>query len=154
MKLRAATYEDIPQMIELGRTVYGESRFSHLEYNADKLRNGLQHLIYLHTEGSHLCLLAENTAGQIIGGFVGGLEEYFFTSDKSANSILIWVDPQYRGSSAALKFIDVFKQWAIKKGAKELNIVVSSGVRIGSTDRFVRRLGFTQTGGNYAMNLG
>lgn len=153
MKVRATTFDDIQQMMELGRMVYSESRFSHLEYNVDKIRNGLQHLIHLHNMGSHLCLLAENTQGQIIGGFVGGLEEYFFTSDKSANSILIWVDPQYRGSSAALKFIDVFKQWAIKKGAKEINIVVSSGVRIGSTDRFVRRLGFTQTGGNYAMVL-
>lgn len=153
MKLRQATYEDIDNMVELGRKVYTESRFTYLEYDINKLKQGLENLIMLHEKGSHLCLLAENTQGAIIGGFVGGLEEYFFTSDKSANSILIWVDPQYRGSSAALKFIDVFKQWAIKKGAKEINIVVSSGVRIGSTDRFVRRLGFTQTGGNYAMVL-
>ncbi|MDD2370043.1 MAG: GNAT family N-acetyltransferase [Sulfuricurvum sp.] len=98
--------------------------------------------------------LLNKKKGKIIGGFFGAIEEYFFTTDKSANSILTWVDPDYRGSSTAIKFIDVFKQWAVKKGAKEVNLVVSRGVRIGSTDRFFRRLGFVQSGGNYSMMLG
>lgn len=154
MTIRSATHEDIGNMIELGQTVYAESRFSHLSYDMDKIKHGLETFILLHAKGSHLALLAENADGRIIGAFLGAIEEYFFTTDKSANSILIWVDPDYRGSSTAIKLIDVFKQWAVKKGAKEINMVVSSGVRIGSTDRFFRRLGFVQSGGNYSMRLG
>lgn len=154
MTIRPATNEDIKNMIELGQKVYAESRFSHLGYDMDKIKHGIESLISLHAKGSHLSLLAENSEGKVIGGFFGAIEEYFFTTDKSANSILIWVDPDYRGSSTAIKLIDVFKQWAVKKGVKEVNLVVSSGVRIGSTDRFFRRLGFAQSGGNYSMTLG
>ena len=154
MIIRAATNEDIGKMVELGAKVYAESRLTHLDYNKDKIKQGLESLISLHTKGTHLCLLVENSERCIVGTFLGSLEEYFFTTDKSANSILIWVEPDSRGSSIAMKLIDVFKQWAIKKGAKEINMVVSSGVRIGSTDRFFRRLGFVQSGGNYAMTLG
>lgn len=154
MTIRSATHEDIGNMIELGQKVYAESRFSHLDYAINKIKQGLEALISHNAKGSHLALLAENADGRIIGGFLGAIEEYFFTTDKSANSILIWVDPDYRGSSTAIKLIDVFKQWAVKKGAKEINMVVSSGVRIGSTDRFFRRLGFVQSGGNYSMTLG
>lgn len=154
MTIRAATNEDIEKMVELGAKVYAESRFSHLGYNMDKVKYGLETFILLHTKGSHLALLAENADGRIVGAFLGAIESYFFTTDKSANSVLIWVDPDYRGSSIAIKLIDVFKQWAVKKGAKEINMLVTSGVRIGSTDRFFRRLGFVQSGGNYAMTLG
>ncbi len=154
MTIRSATNEDIKNMIELGHKVYVESRFSHLGYDITKIKHGLEAFILLHAKGSHLALLAENAEGRIVGAFLGAIEEYFFTTNKSANSILIWVDPDYRGSSIAIKLIDVFKQWAVKKGAKEINMVVSSGVRIGSTDRFIRRLGFVQSGGNYSMTVG
>jgi GNAT superfamily N-acetyltransferase len=153
MTIRPATANDIDTMIKLGEKIYTESRFSHLDFDRDKIKQGVQSHILHHTHGTHLALVAQNTQGEIVGGFFGVLEEYFFTTDKSANSVLIWVDPNYRGSSIAIKLIDVFKQWAIKNGAKEINIVVSSGVKIGSTDRFVRRLGFVQTGGNYSMVL-
>ena len=154
MTIRTATNEDIEYMVELGAKIHTESRLSYLNYNMDKFRRGLETFILLHEKGTHLSLLAENSEGKIIGMFLGALEEYFFTTDKSANSFLIWVDPDYRGSSTAIKLIDIFKQWAVKKGAKEINLVVSSGVRIGSTDRFFRRLGFVQSGGNYSMTLG
>ena len=154
MTIRTATNDDIAIIMNLADKIYTESRFNHLIHDKNKVERGLKNLINSQQQGRHLILLAYSADGKVIGGFVGTLEEYFFTSDISANSILIWVDSHYRGSSAAIKLIDVFKQWAITRGAKEINIAVSSGIKIGSTDRFVRRLGFVQTGGNYSMVLG
>lgn len=154
MKIRFAAIDDIPVMVELGRKVHAESRFSAVPYDAEKLNAGLRHLIELQEKRkTHCCLLAENAQGQIIGGFIGALEEYFFSRSLSANSILIWVDPAYRGSAAALRLIDAFRLWGERSGAMEASIQIASGVNIGRTDRFLRRLGFSQTGGNYAAQF-
>jgi len=153
MKLRPATLADVPAMVSLGERVHAESRFGAFPYDHAKLTKSLGQLIALQAKGQHLCLLAENREGQLIGGFIGALEEYFFSSVKTANSILIWVAPGYRGSAAALRFISAFRDWAKNRGAVEVCILVASGVAIGRTDRFLRKLGFAQTGGNYAVSL-
>lgn len=153
MRLRAATTEDVPALIELGRQVHAESRYAALAYDEARLKQTLGGLIDLQARGSHFVLLAEDGKGAVIGGLIGGLEPYFFTSALAAKSMLLWVAPAWRGSAAALRLINAFKLWATKKGAAEVCILVSSGVTIGRTDRFLRRLGFAQTGGNYAMGV-
>ena len=153
MKLRLATKDDIPTMVELGRGIHAESRFAALPYDAEKLSRALAGLLDRQIRGSHCFLLAENSQARVIGGFIGGMESYFFTSAKSANSILIWVAPDYRGSAAALRLIGAFREWAKSNGATEVCMLVSSGVAIGRTDRFLKRLGFKQTGGNYSISL-
>ncbi|MDP1612334.1 MAG: GNAT family N-acetyltransferase [Sulfuritalea sp.] len=154
MKLRPATAADVPAMVEQGRLAHSESRLSLFPYDEQKLLAGLAALITMQeSRGSHLCLLAESNDGRLIGMFIGSLEEYFFTRSKSANSILLWVHPDFRGSAAALRFIRAFCTWAGKCGAVEVSIPIATGVRLAKTDRFLRRLGFMQTGGNYSIPL-
>ena len=137
-------------MIETGRRAHAESRFGNFTYDEEKLRERLAALISLQeTCGSHLCLVAESREGRLIGMLIGMLEEYFFTSCKSANTAFVWVDPAFRGSAT----IRAFCVWGEKKGAIEVSIPVASDVRLGRTDRFLRRLGFAQTGGNYSAPL-
>lgn len=154
MKIRYATRADIPAMLEVGKVIHAESRFADMPYDETKLRQGLDELIHLQEKaGSHCFLVAENRDARIVGGFIGALETYFFTRAVSANSILIWVDPAWRGSSAAVRMIDAFHRWAAQHQASEVCLLVASGVTIGRTDRFFRRLGFVQTGGNYSLAL-
>ena len=154
MKLRLATVADVPAMVEKGRLAHSESRFSRFPYDERKLVAGLAALIAMQeSSGSHLCLLAESGDGRLIGMFIGSMEEYFFTRSKSANSVLLWVHPDFRGSAAALRLIRAFCTWAGKRGAVEVSIPIESGVRMAKTDRFLQRLGFVQTGGNYSIPL-
>lgn len=152
MKLRLATQDDLLDMIEIGKLTHSESRFAKFAYDEEKLRENLGKLIeFQNNRGSHICLLAENSEGKKIGCIIGAMEEYFFTRDRSAISILFWVDPSYRGSTAALRLLNSFKSWGAKQGALEICIPVASGVTLVRTDRFLRRIGFSQTGGNYSM---
>ena len=56
-------------------------------------------------------------------------------------------------SGAALRLLMAFRKWAENRGVFELSAGVNSGAHIERTDRFLRRLGFVQTGGNYALRL-
>ena len=154
MKLRFARIEDIDHLLELGRRIHAESRFAEMPYAREKLRGNLRGLLRLQAERqTHCFILAESLQGEVIGVLIGALEEFFFSDAKSANSILLWVDPAYRGSPVAVRLIGVFHDWARQRSAQEVCILVSSGVTIKRTDRFLRRLGFMQTGGNYRMPL-
>ena len=57
------------------------------------------------------------------------------------------------GGRVALRLLDAGRRWAINRGAVEWQMHVTSGFRINSTDRMLRRVGFRQTGGNYALGL-
>jgi len=150
MIIRNATSSDISPLIQFGSLIHAESKFSTLDFDPDKVRKTLDNIVGS-KNGTHCCFIAESADKQLIGVFIGCIEEYFFSSSLMAHSILIYVHPDWRGSSAAVKFIHAFRKWAMNRKALEVCIGVASGVTIGRTDRFLRRLGFTVTGGNYSM---
>ncbi len=56
-------------------------------------------------------------------------------------------------SGAGLKLLAAFRNWAENRDVFELSVGISSGVELEKMDRFLKRLGFRQTGGNYALEL-
>ena len=150
MIIRNATAADISPLIQFGYLIHAESKFSTLEFDPDKVRATLENIV-ASTSGTHCCFVAESSEKQLIGVFIGCVEEYFFSQCLMAHSILIYVHPRWRGSPAAVKFIHAFRRWAANRKAFEVCIGVASGVTIGRTDRFLKRLGFSVTGGNYSM---
>ncbi len=150
MLIRNATSTDIAPLIRFGYLIHAESKFSTLSFDAEKVQQTLESIIGS-KNGTHCCFIAENSEKQLVGVFIGCMEEYFFSRSLMAHSILIYVHPKWRGSSAAVKFIHAFRKWAMNREALEVCIGVASGVTIGRTDRFLKRLGFSVTGGNYSM---
>lgn len=150
MLIRDAASSDIPALVRLGYLIHAESKFSTLDFEPDKVRRTLEGIIES-GKGTHCCFIATSAEEELIGVFIGCIEEYFFSTSLMAHSILIYVHPKWRGSAAALKFIHAFRNWATNRGAIEICIGVASGVTIARTDRFLRRLGFAVTGGNYSL---
>jgi len=150
MQIRNAASTDITPLIQFGYLIHAESKFSTLDFDPEKVRKTLESIVESKS-GTHCCFIAENAEKQLIGVFIGCVEEYFFSKSLMAHSVLIYVHPKWRGSSAAVKFIHAFRQWAMNREALEVCIGVASGVTIGRTDRFLKRLGFSVTGGNYSM---
>jgi GNAT superfamily N-acetyltransferase len=87
------------------------------------------------------------------GLLFGSVEEYWFTASLGANMIAWYVDEAARGSPMAVKLLLAFKRWAENRGANELTLSITSGLRTDKTARFLRRMGFEVCGGNYAMPL-
>lgn len=150
MLIRKATLKDIPALIELGRTIHAESELSILSYDSEKLSQTLKDLVESKRE-THCFFVAEDSERRLFGAFIGCVEEYFFSYSLVAHSIVLYVDPKWRGSPAAVKFIHAFRKWALNRDVAQICIGVATGVTIGRTDRFLKRLGFKMTGGNYAL---
>ena len=56
-------------------------------------------------------------------------------------------------SRSGLRLLSAFLKWMGNRGVLELSVGINSGVELEKMDRFLQRLGFRQTGGNYALSL-
>ena len=57
------------------------------------------------------------------------------------------------GGRVAVKLLDAYRRWAINRKVAEIQFHVTSGINITATDRFLKRAGFRQSGGNYSLGL-
>jgi len=138
---------DIEAMITLGRRLLAESRFRDLPYDEARLRQVGQYGL---THGNPGLLIAERD-GHMQGMAVVVIGEHFFSSAKTATIQLLYVTPEARGGSAAVKLLKAIRRVAANVQVHDLHLNVTTGIEPAKTDRFLRRLGFRQTGGNYVL---
>jgi GNAT superfamily N-acetyltransferase len=138
---------DITAMIALGMRLHAESRFRDMPLDEKRLwaagRRGL-------AEHNPALIVAERD-GAIVGMAVVMVGEHFFSPVRTATVQLIYVAPQARGGSTAVKLLRALRRWSTDAGALDLHINVTTGIAPARTDRMLRRMGFRQTGGNYVL---
>lgn len=150
MIVRPSREADIDRVVEMGREMHGESAYAFLPYDADKVRALVARIIE-HPE-SYCGLVVED--GQRVVGILGGyLTDYFFCDEKLACDLVVFVEPEYRGSPAAGRLIHGFCEWARQRGAREVCLGLSTQFKTEHVDRFYRALGFTPVGGLYKLRL-
>ncbi|CAA7614682.1 GNAT family N-acetyltransferase [Magnetospirillum sp. UT-4] len=143
----ARSQDDIAAMIALGRLLHAESRFHTLPLDDARMaeigRRGL--------EGGNPGLLIAEHDGQAVGMAIVVLGEYYFSATRTATVQLLYVAPKARGGPAAVKLLRALRRWAATNHAHDLHVNVTTGIDAARTDRFLRKMGFRQTGGNYVL---
>lgn len=152
MKIRLAKMEDIPALVELGRAIHAVTRFKQFEFNPERVAGNLMAVIQ-DQRGIYCFLVAEDASGVAVGGLVGCLERHVFSDQLVATLVHYDVLPEKRMGGAGLRLLTAFRKWAENRGAFELSAGISSGTDLNKMDRFMRRLGFQLTGGNYSLML-
>src|SRR5688572_688857 len=152
MKIRFASIDDVPQLIEFGRRCHAMTRFRIYDYDVKRMEGTLRGLVESKT-GTSCLFVAEGGEGVIVGALVGTLDRHFFSDHIVASIVHYDVLPEKRMSGAAVRLLTAFRKWAENRGAFELSAGVNSGTDLSRTDKFLRRLGFEPTGGNYSLLL-
>jgi GNAT superfamily N-acetyltransferase len=150
MRVRPANASDLSMLMALGKEMYLESNYTSVEFNEDKLALvGTQCL----NDPVWLVTVAEHSDGEILGMFVGYISQFIFSFDLVACDFVLYVKPEYRGSSAAVRLVMEYVRWAKDKGAKIINIGTTTGVATAETVRFYEGLGFAQVGAVFRMEV-
>lgn len=87
--------------------------------------------------------------GQAVGLLMGIEWEHPMFTGKPVSDMVVYVVPEHRGGSIALRMIRMLEAWARERGAEGVLLGQSTG--IGDTDRvrrFYERLGYRVTGCN------
>jgi GNAT superfamily N-acetyltransferase len=146
--VRQATIEDVTQLVKLGRLMHAEApALNHASYDEDKVRAA----ITLAVQGGGV--FVHETDGEIDGGFAGMIVERWFSTDRYATDLALFVRQDRRGGFIACRVLDAFIAWCARQGvaARDVVIGVSTGVRAWDTGRLYERLGFECIGGIYRL---
>lgn len=141
---------DISAMIGLGRLLHGESEFRGLPLDDARMREighrGLK-------DGNPGLFIAERggEGGDMVGMAIVVLGEYYFSPARSSTVQLLYVRPDARGGLSAVKLLRAIRRWSEQNQAQDIHVNVTTGIDTARTDRFLRRMGFKQTGGDYVL---
>lgn len=143
--IRNATLEDLTDIAVTGWEMHQESRFSKFPYDVEKVIELASRLI---ESERGICLLYEKD-GVLIGGFMGEVVEHYFGRSLAAYDYALFILPQFRGGTAAMRLIKEFVKQAVEKGAQEVVIANSTGVDSEMVEKLYKKLKFTRVGGVY-----
>lgn len=140
--IRPATLEDIPRIVALGRLFHAESpEFRDISFDEKKLTETLVNCI----NGAGVVFLYE-TAGTVRGGLAGVISEYWFSREKIALDLALFLEPEARVGLIALKLVLTFKSWARLMGATEVKMGITAGINVEGTAKLYASTGMDQCG--------
>lgn len=150
MDIASISHVDHLQLLELGKDMHAESVYKDLDYDYTKLME----------IGNHLDRKEDGWFGvriklghEIVAFFIGYETPYFFSQDRIAQELLLYVKPQYRGSSYAIRLIKAFEKWAKSIGVKKMLMSTSTKVKEEQTMRLFEKLGYTHAGHLYEKGV-
>ena len=150
-----ATESDIEETLPLALAAHSESRHREYPFDAERRRRFLAER-FLADPMRYGFLIARH-GERAVGMLTCHAQNLVFSDVTVASCLSFYVQASCRrtllGGRVAVRLVDAGRRWAMNRGAVEWQMHVTSGVHIGQTDRLFRRLGFRQTGGNYAMGL-
>lgn len=145
----AKTEDDARSVVALGRESFDRTRLSTHSFDETRARA----LVHKGMEGGAAVLLVVRRGAEDVGFVAGQIGAALFSAARTATVVAFYVRPSVLNGEAAVKLMQAFRNWAKAAKADEIQLHVTSGVRMAETDRFMRRLGFRQTGGNYVQEL-
>jgi GNAT superfamily N-acetyltransferase len=135
--------EDTRAMIELTRMMHAESpHYSPYPFREAKIK-GLCQLC--RDDDNWLCIIARDADGEAIGFAAVGAIDMLFCEDKSVDDLGLFVIPERRGGTTALRLMAHIQPWAMAR-AKQIRMGVTTGTNQHQAVSFFKKLGFEETG--------
>jgi L-amino acid N-acyltransferase YncA len=153
MNVRLATPADIAALVKVGHRIHSETRYAAYDYNLERVTVNLTDIVCRQQDqhGTHAVFIADDHRQEIVGVLIGAIERHIFSDLPVANMLVYYVFPDKRMSGAGFKLLTAFRRWAENGAAFEVCASINSAVHLERSDRFLVRLGFLRTGGNYSL---
>jgi len=148
----AKTPEDLRNMIMMGAEAAAESpALSRFKYNPERMWNSV--LAKLKAAPKRYGLLIAELDGKPTGMLAAQVGPHLFVDALAAQCLVFYVHPDHRGGLTAAKLLKGYQRWAGQLDCDTMAVHVTTGQRMETTDRMLKKMGFAQTGGNYEKGV-
>ena len=145
--IRPMVEDDIDEVVELAAVMYRESvNYRRLEFSPERVRE----MVVMVMQNGFAVVAVKD--GRIIGLMAGSLVQPAFSRDLMACDFLLYVLPQHRGGTAAIRLVDAYVQWARQGGVKMITVGVTAGIDNDAAIAFYRAMGFRTSGVQMMMD--
>lgn len=138
MNISLLTPEDVDTCIGLGWMMHKESALGQITFDVPKMKQ-IAHACLNHPDW--ICYVAkqgEATVGMVVG-FVG---QYWFSKERYAMDLALYVHPEFRGSSAAFRLLKEFTTWASQQNIRQIRCGETTRVNPEATAKLYKKMGF------------
>lgn len=122
LTIRLATLDDVEDMCKLSHELYLSARMDQdLTWNMDKLRG--QVTAFITGDPRKYCTLIsfDKSTGKTVGGLLGTWIQPYFTDDKQAIEVMMYLRPEYRKGRQGIDLMDAYEHWAKLVGCKSVS---------------------------------
>lgn len=116
MTLKIATKEDQDAIRQMVLDFALNSPYADIHIDVDKINEVISNI--LEEDNSRSIILLGCKDDQIVGMIIASTSEMLINRDIVAQELVYWIDPEHRGGRLAIQMLDAFEYWAIKVGAK------------------------------------
>lgn len=143
MKVSLIENSDVEDLVSLVGNHIGEVE-AHMPFEADVVRHYAKWFA-THPQGRAM-FVCRNDEGELVGYIVCNTTPYFFCRGLSAGMDAVFVRKQSRGSTAFLRLVRAYEEWAKKEGAIEAYMGVDHGVDVERVGKTFSKVGFSFVG--------
>jgi len=98
-------------------------------------------------------LLIAELDGKPTGMLAAQVGPHLFVDALAAQCLVFYVHPDHRNGLTAAKLLKGYQRWAGQLDCDTMAVHVTTGRRMETTDRMLKKMGFAQTGGYYEKGL-
>jgi len=145
MHVEKLSAERFPEFCELVERSIEEAQFSEAKLDIPSLYNLAQ--------SPNVVYFLAIDDDKIIGSIGGAMFPYFFSTRQKVGDLGFYVEPEYRGSRAAIKLVKALEAWAKERGVEDIYLGQTTGIEVDKTRDFYERLGYKVVGVNTIKHL-
>jgi len=149
MLVREFDSPDLHRCVEIGAMMHAESVYRIHPFSTERLEF-LARLCL--TNVDYVCLVAEHKS-QIVGLMVGLAADNFFADSRYAADLALYVVPEHRGSTAAVRLVMAFMDWAKTRECQEIRCGITTGINDEVGAKIYKRFGFDYGGSLYVKQI-
>jgi GNAT superfamily N-acetyltransferase len=140
-KVRSATLADMDALLALAVPMHAESpRYRVMALNLEKVERTFAWAL------AHGAVLLAETEGEAAGMAIAFAAERWFSDERYATDLLVYVKPEHRGSSAFARLVRAMETWCRSEGIHDLAPGVSTEADALRTVHAYERLGYRLSG--------
>ena len=143
--VRPPTHGDIPSIVSMAKAFQQNSLFKNCGFDESKVHDIIQRCM---DPLSSYFMVVGIEDGKVLGAFCGVVSEYFFSRERIATDLAIYVNPEDR--RFAYKFLNravhEFESWAVIRGAREVCIAPASGAHSTAFEKYLEKKNYSKVG--------
>lgn len=144
--------QDITKMVQLGSVMAAEGDYADIPYSEDKTRKLGVHILVDEDESTYFARIVE-CDGEIIAMMLAYVTEFYFSTARIAQDFLLYVHPDHRGSSAAVRLIKEFMRWTEDKDIVQEQLGITEGVNNEAVAKMYEKFGYKLAGYIYKRKV-
>lgn len=141
------TNESAKRIMELGKSLHGESQFNAEDFDDVKCWALLESTL-THPTKRFIAFDAEYR-----GFILMGINDHYFSNVKHAEDFCLFIVPEFRGGSLVVRLLNAAEKWAKENGARDITIHHNTGINTAKAPTLFNKLGYDMGGYIFTKDL-